>query len=80
MVYLPTDSTKHDTNSITLQGVRAYTEDAVLDTTYPEWLLYLSLQVYVISLPTHIKNNTVSCQSMSNRINSIIRCKKNPDA
>lgn len=57
-------------------GCRKYTEDAVLNMTYPEWLLYLSLQVYVISLPTHIKNNTVSCQSTSNQINSLIRCSK----
>lgn len=53
MVYLPTDSTKHDTNSLTLQE---YTEDAVLNTTHPEWLLHLSLQVYVIfSTNTHQK-------------------------
>lgn len=74
MAYLPTDSTKRDTNSITLRGVRVPTEDVVLDAACPVWLLYLSLQVYVISPATHIRNNIAACQSASNRINSVIGC------
>lgn len=61
MVYLPTDPTKHDTNSLLVRGSQR-----------PERMLYLSLQVYLIFPPTGIKNDTVSRQSQSKPINGLI--------